>query len=72
MPPVSPIEFKALLWFVATLLSIIAFVGVVFVNYFIKLVKDVGEIKTELGIANEKHDGLERRVSVVEKKVLGI
>lgn len=70
--PVSPIEFKALLWFVATLLSVIAFVGIIFVNYFIKLVKDVGEIKTELGIANEKHDGLERRVSVVEKKVLGI
>jgi hypothetical protein len=62
-------EVRALLWVIGILLGILGFVGVVFVNYFIKLVNDVGSIKTNLEVHGAKHEALEERVSRLEDNI---
>lgn len=66
----TPTEIKFLIWACITLLSIIAFVGVLFINSFLKMAKDVNEIKTEIKVAGTKHDSLEKRVEHLEDRVL--
>ena len=40
----TPIEIKFLIWACLTLLSIIAFVGILFINAFMKMAKDINTI----------------------------
>lgn len=65
----SAIEIKFLIWSCLTLLSVIAFVGVLFVNAFLKMAKDINEIKTTVTVQASKHDGLEKRVEHIETKL---
>jgi len=65
----SVFEQKFLIWVCLTLLSIIAFVGVIFINSFLKMAKDIGVIKTTIQIQSTKHDSLEKRVEHLEEKV---
>ena len=62
----TPIELKFLIWACMALLSIIAFVGVLFVNAFLKMAKDINTIKTTIEVQSTKHDGLEKRVIYLE------
>ena len=62
----NPTEQSFLIWACLTLLAIIAFVGVIFVNTFLKMAKDIGEIKTTVMVQASKHDSLEKRVEHLE------
>lgn len=62
-------EIHGLLWFIGILLSVIAFIGVVFVNYFIQMARDVSAIKTSIEVHRAKHEGLEKRVEILEEKI---
>jgi hypothetical protein len=66
--PLSPMEQTFLLWAIAFLLAIIAFIGAIFVHAFLKLASDVNEIKGNVKVATSKHDGLEKRVERLELK----
>lgn len=65
----TPIEIKFLIWVSLTLLSIIAFVGILFINAFMKMAKDINTIKTTIQVQSTKHDSLEQRVEKVEHKL---
>lgn len=65
----TPIEIKFLIWACLTLLSIIAFVGILFINSFLKMAKDINTIKTTIQVQSTKHDSLEQRVEKVEHKL---
>lgn len=65
----TPIEVKFLIWTCITLLSIIAFVGVLFINAFMKMAKDINTIKTTIQVQSTKHDSLEQRVEKCEHKL---
>ena len=65
----TPIEIKFLIWACLTLLSIIAFVGILFINAFMKMAKDINTIKTTIQVQSAKHDSLEQRVEKVEHKL---
>lgn len=62
----TPIEIKFLVWACGALLAIIAFVGVIFVNSFLKMAKDIAEIKTIIAVQASKHEDLEKRVEHLE------
>lgn len=62
-------EQSFLLWACLTLLAIIAFVGVIFVQAFLKMGKDVHEIKVALTEQKVKHEDLERRVDGIEEEM---
>jgi hypothetical protein len=64
----TPVETKFLIWACLALLSIIAFIGAIFINSFLKMAKDINEIKTEIKVAGTKHDSLEKRVEHLELK----
>ena len=59
-------EQSVLIWACLTLLSIIAFIGVMFINSFMKMAKDINEIKTTVMVQSNKHNDLERRVENLE------
>lgn len=59
-------EQSFLIWTCLTLLSIIAFIGVLFINYFIKMANDINAIKTTVMVQSNKHNDLERRVANLE------
>ena len=65
----TPIEIKFLIWVSLTLLSIIAFVGILFINAFMKMAKDINTIKTTIQVQSTKHDSLEQRVEKVAHKL---
>lgn len=65
----TPIEQKFIIWACLTLLSIIAFVGILFINAFMKMAKDINTIKTTIQVQSTKHDSLEQRVEKVEHKL---
>lgn len=65
----TPIEQKFIIWACLTLLSIIAFVGILFINAFMKMAKDINTIKTTIQVQSTKHDSLEERVEKVEHKL---
>ena len=65
----TPIEIKFLIWACLTLLSIIAFVGILFINAFMKMAKDINTIKTTIQVQSAKHDSLEQRVEKVEHRL---
>lgn len=65
----TPIEIKFLIWVSLTLISIIAFVGILFINAFMKMAKDINTIKTTIQVQSTKHDSLEQRVEKVEHKL---
>jgi cell division protein FtsL len=65
----NPIEIKFLIWACLTLLSIIAFVGILFINAFMKMAKDINTIKTTIQVQSTKHDSLEQRVEKCEHKL---
>ena len=67
--PITPIEFKAFVWVLGTSLGIISFIGIIFVNSFMKMAKDVNDIKTTVMVQASKHDDLERRVHSLEGNV---
>jgi len=64
----TAIELKFILYLTTTLLSIIAFVGVIFVKSFLKMAEDINEIKTDVKVASSKHDSLEFRVETLERR----
>ena len=64
----NPVEIKFLVWACLTLLSVIAFVGVLFINSFLKMAKDISDIKTTIQVQSTKHDSLERRVENLEDR----
>lgn len=57
-----------LIWACLALLSIISFIGVIFVNSFLKMAKDINEIKLSVSLQISKHQDLERRVEHLEDK----
>lgn len=65
----TPIEQKFIIWACVTLLSVIAFVGVLFIHAFLKMAKDINTIKTTIQVQSTKHDSLEERVEKVEHKL---
>lgn len=65
----TPTEQKFILWMCLTLLSVIAFVGILFINAFMKMAKDINTIKTTIQVQSAKHDSLEQRVEKVEHKL---
>lgn len=65
----TPLETKFLIWACLSLLSVIAFVGVLFINAFMKMAKDINIIKTTIQVQSTKHDSLEQRVEKVEHKL---
>ena len=62
----TPLEQNFLIWACVTLLAVIAFIGAIFVHAFLKMAKDVSEIKTAVMVQASKHDDLERRVYQLE------
>ncbi len=62
----TQIEVKFLIWACLALLSVIAFVGVIFINAFLKMAKDINSIKTTIAVQAEKHNDLEKRVNRLE------
>lgn len=65
----TPVEIKFLIWACLTLLSVIAFVGILFINAFMKMEKDINTIKTTIQVQSTKHDSLEKRVENCEHKL---
>lgn len=63
----TELEIKVLIWACLTLLSVIAFVGILFINAFLKMAKDINDIKTTIQVQSTKHDNLEKRVEKLEK-----
>ena len=62
----NPTEQSFLIWACVALLGVIAFIGAIFVNAFLKMAKDIGEIKTTVMVQASKHDSLEKRVEHLE------
>lgn len=62
----NAVEIQFLVWACLALLSIIAFVGVLFINSFLGMAKDISVIKTTIQVQSTKHDGLEKRVEHLE------
>ena len=62
-------EQQFLIWVCVSLLSVIAFCGILFVKYFVQLVNDVNQIKTTIQVQGNKHENLERRVEILEDKI---
>lgn len=50
----TPFEIKFLIWAAVTMLGVIGFVGVIFVNSFLKMAKDIAEIKTIIAVQSTK------------------
>lgn len=65
----NPNEIQFLIWSCVTLLAVIAFIGVVFINYFMGMAKDINKIKTFCEVHTEKHHSLEERVSKIENQL---
>jgi len=65
----TPLETKFLVWVCISLLSVIAFVGIIFINAFLKMAKDINTIKTTIQVQSTKHDSLEKRVEHLEDKL---
>lgn len=65
----STVEIKFLIWSCLTLLAIIGFVGIIFVNSFLKMAKDIAEIKTIIAVQSTKHEDLEKRVEKIESTI---
>ena len=63
------ILYEILIFGIPILLSILAFIGALAVNALIKMGKDLTAIKVTIERISTKHDGLEKRVDVVEKNV---
>ncbi len=54
---------------ISILLSVIGFVGIVATNALLRMARDINEIKVTVMHVNTKHDGLEKRVELLEEKV---
>lgn len=65
----TPTEIKFLLWILGGLLTVLAFIGVLAVNALIKMANDIGEIKVSVKEQSAKHEGLEKRIDIVEHKL---
>lgn len=63
----TPVEIKFLIWSCTALLGVISFVGIIFVNSFLKMAKDIAEIKTIIAVQASKHEDLEKRVENLEE-----
>ncbi len=62
-------EQSFLIWSCLSLLAIIAFIGAIFVNAFLKMGKDVHEIKLALTEQKVKLEDFERRVDTIEDEL---
>lgn len=62
----TPNETAFLLWVCAAMLGVIVFIAVLAINTFLKMGKDIGEIKAKLMLGDSKHEGFERRISYLE------
>lgn len=62
----TPNEQQFIIWACVSLLAVIAFIGIVFVKYFMEMAKDVSCIKTSLEVHSVRHDSLEKRVEHIE------
>lgn len=65
----TPTEQSFIIWACLTLLAVIAFVGVLFVNQFMAMVKDINTIKTFCEVQVERHENLVKRVSDIENQL---
>lgn len=65
----TPLETHFLLWACSALLAILAFVGALAVKALMKMASDINEIKISVKEQSAKHDGLEKRVEIVEHKL---
>lgn len=59
-------EQSFLIWACLALLTIISFVGIIFVNSFLKMAKDINDIKLNVSLQVSKHQDLKRRVCNLE------
>lgn len=66
----TPNEQQAIIWACLALLSVIAFIGAIFIKYFMGMAKDVSAIKTQMAVNAANHEYLERRVSYLEEQYL--
>ncbi len=64
----TPNETTFLLWAITALMGIISVVGVMVAKALIGMAKDINEIKTTVVRVEARHDGLEKRVELLEKK----
>ena len=64
-------EIQFLIWSCVSLLGVIAFIGVLFINAFLKMAKDINEIKTIIAVVKTKHEALETRVDKLEEQIAG-
>jgi len=62
-------EQSFIIWACLGLLSIIAFVGVLFIRQFMGMAKDINTIKTFCEVHVVKHDNLEKRVTHLENQL---
>lgn len=69
MAEVDPTIYKLLIWTVPIILSVLGFIGALMVSQLMKLSDSVNEIKVTMREIVTKHDGLEKRVNMIEEKV---
>lgn len=62
------LERRFLLWFIGILLTVLSFIGGRGVNTLIKMNEAINDIKTTIATQSVKHDALQYRVEVLERK----
>lgn len=65
----TEVETKFVLWAIGLLLAVLAFIGALGVSALIRMARDIGEIKLTVGQQIAKHEGLEKRVDLMERKL---
>ena len=61
--------YQILLWVTPILLTILGFIGALGVSALMKMGSDLNAIKIEIQKITSEHDGLEKRVQHIEKKL---
>lgn len=62
------LERRFLLWFIGILLSVLSFIGALGVSTLIKMNEAINSIKTTIATQAVKHESLQYRVEILEKK----
>ena len=60
-------ETTFLLWALSSLMAVLAVIGTIVAKSLLGMAKDINEIKTTVVKVETRHDGLEKRVELLEK-----
>lgn len=69
MTTTDQVFYTLLMWVLPGMLAVLAFIGALGVNALIKMGKDIGEIKIAVNHVTTMHEGLEKRVELLEDHI---